>query len=92
MTETAFLALDYVTYIVENFSHDEAVAGNAGSALAAARDAGLPVIHVVPEPMRDQIHPMLSPVGDEPVLGKTSIGAFATTNQISELGAREPLA
>jgi nicotinamidase-related amidase len=80
MTETAFLALDYVTYIVENFSHDEAVAGKAASALAAARDAGLPVIHVVPEPMRDQIHPMLAPVGDEPVLGKTSIGAFATTN------------
>jgi nicotinamidase-related amidase len=76
----AFLALDYVTYIVENFSHNSAVAAHAAGALAAARGAGLPVIHVVPEPMRDQIHPLLAPARDEPVLGKTSIGAFATTN------------
>ena len=79
-TGTAFLALDFATYIVENFSHDPAVADRAASALAAARAARVPVIHVVPEPMRDQIHPLLAPVGDEPVLGKTTIGAFATTN------------
>ena len=77
---TAFLALDFVTYIVENFSHDPAVARHAASALASARAAGLPVIHVVPEPMREQIHPLLAPARDEPVLGKTSIGAFATTS------------
>jgi nicotinamidase-related amidase len=79
-TRTAFLALDFVTYIVENFSHDTAVAERAAGALASARKAGLPVIHVVPGPMRDQIHPLLAPVGDEPVLGKATIGAFATTN------------
>jgi nicotinamidase-related amidase len=77
---TAFLALDFVTYIVENFSHDEAVARHAADALAAARAAGLPVIHVVPGQMREQIHPLLAPVADEPVLGKSSISAFATTN------------
>jgi nicotinamidase-related amidase len=77
---TAFLALDFVTYIVENFSHDAAVAERASSALAAVRAAKLPVFHVVPEPMRAQIHPMLAAVGDEPVLGKTTIGAFATTD------------
>jgi nicotinamidase-related amidase len=77
---TAFLALDFVTYIVENFSHDAAVVDRASTALASARAAELPVFHVVPEPMRDQIHPPLAPVGDEPVLGKTTIGAFATTN------------
>jgi nicotinamidase-related amidase len=77
---TAFLALDFVTYIVENFSHDAAVAERASGALASARAAGLPVIHVVPATMRDQIHPALAPAGDEPVLEKTTIGAFATTN------------
>ena len=77
---TAFLALDFTTYIVENFSHDAAVAERASNALAAARAAGLPVVHVVPAMMRDQIHPALAPAGDEPVLGKTTIGAFATTN------------
>lgn len=79
-TKTAFLALDYATYIVENFSHDPAVAEHASSALAAARAAGLPVIYAVPKGMREQIHPLLTPVGDEPVLEKSTIGAFATTN------------
>ena len=77
---TAFLALDFTTYIVENFSHDDAVAERASNALASARAAGLPVVHVVPATMRDQIHPALAPAGDEPVLEKTTIGAFATTN------------
>ncbi len=77
---TAFLALDFATYIVENFSHDAAVAERASNALASARAAGLPVVHVVPAMLRDQIHPALAPAGDEPVLGKTTIGAFATTN------------
>jgi len=77
---TAFLPLDFATYIVENFSHDAAVAERASSALASARAEGLPVIHVVPAGMRDQIHPALAPAGDEPVLSKTTIGAFATTN------------
>jgi hypothetical protein len=39
---TAFLALDFVTYIAGNFSHDAAVAERASSALASARAAGMP--------------------------------------------------
>jgi nicotinamidase-related amidase len=77
---TAFLALDFATYIVENFSHDAAVAERASGALASARAAGLPVIHVVSAGMRDQIHPSLAPAGDEPGLSKTTMGAFATTD------------
>ena len=85
----AFLLLDYATYIVENFSHDDSVAKHAASALAAARGAGIPVIHVVPNGMQEQIHPLVAPVAGEPVLGKTSFSAFATTNldeRLRELG------
>ena len=79
-TETAFLALDFAAYIVENFSSDPAVAEHAASALAAARAAELSVIHVVPDRMQDQIHPLMAPLAGEPVLRKTSLSAFATTN------------
>jgi nicotinamidase-related amidase len=79
-TPAAFLALDFAAYIVENFSHDDGVASRAAAALAAARRAGLPVIHVVPDGMQGQIHPLMAPAADEPVLGKSSIGAFATTD------------
>ena len=77
---TAFLVLDYATYIVENFSHDHEVAERAAAALAAARRAGLPVSYVVPDGMQDQIHPLVAPAAGEPVLGKKSFSAFATTN------------
>jgi len=77
---TAFLVLDYATYIVENFSHDHEVAERAAAALAAARRAGLPVSYVVPDGMQDQIHPLVAPAAGEPVLGKKSLSAFATTN------------
>lgn len=79
-TGTAFLVLDYAAYIVENFSHDAGVAQQAAAALAAARQSGLPVIYVVPDGMQDQIHPLVAPRAGEPVLGKTSLSAFATTN------------
>jgi nicotinamidase-related amidase len=79
-TRTAFLVLDYAAYIVENFSHDDEVAKRAAAALAAARLAGLPVIYVVPDGMQDQIHPLVAPAAGEPVLGKKSFSAFATTN------------
>lgn len=79
-TRTAFLSLDFASYIVENFSHDDGVASQASAALGAARRAGLPVIHVVPNGMQEQIHPLMAPAAGEPVLGKSSIGAFATTN------------
>jgi nicotinamidase-related amidase len=76
----AFLVLDYASYIVENFSHDAGVARQAAAALAAARQSGLPVIYVVPDGMQDQIHPLVAPAAGEPVLGKKSLSAFATTN------------
>src|SRR5260370_32231103 len=79
-TRTAFLSLDFVTYIVENCSHDDTVAEHAAAALQAARRAGLPVFHVVPAPMIDQFYPPLAPAAGAPVLGKTTISAFATTN------------
>jgi len=85
--QTAYLALDYATYIVENFSHDAGVAERASTALTQARTAGLPVFHVVHERMLDQLHPLLAPVGDEPVLGKTTMGAFASTNLHERLQA-----
>lgn len=86
----AFLLLDYATYIVANFSHDDSVAKHAASALAAARGVGMPVIHVIPDGMQGQIHQQVTPVAGEPVLGKTSFSAFATTNldeRLRELGA-----
>ena len=79
-TGTAFLVLDYAAYIVENFSHDADVAARAAAALTAARKAGLPVIYVVPDGMQNQVHPLVAPAPDEPVLGKKSLSAFATTN------------
>lgn len=79
-TRTAFLVLDYATYIVENFSHDDGVAKAAAAAVAAARAAGLPVIYVVPNGMQEQVHPLVAPASGEPVLGKTAFSAFATTD------------
>ncbi|WP_020572778.1 cysteine hydrolase [Parafrankia discariae] len=76
---TAFVALDFTEYIVGRFSHDPAVAERAAHAMTLARRAGMPVFHVVPESMVDDIHPLLAPIDDEPVLSKTTIGAFATT-------------
>jgi len=84
---TAFLALDFATYIVENFSHDPDVAANAAKALESARAAGLPVFHIVHEAMRGQLHPLLGPEGDEPVLAKSTMGAFAGTDLDARLRA-----
>lgn len=86
-SNTAVLALDFATYIVDNFSHDPAVAERAADVLASARATRLPVIHVVPAGMHDQIHPALAPIDDEPVLTKTSMSAFASTNLHERLQA-----
>ncbi|MGW1713110.1 isochorismatase family cysteine hydrolase [Streptomyces sp. NPDC002156] len=86
-TGTAFLALDYVTYIVDNFSHDPSVAERAAHALAAARTAGLPVFYVVPQGMQEQIHPLLTPAEGDTVLTKTSFSAFASTDLRDRLEA-----
>jgi len=79
-TGTALLILDYATYIVDNFSHDAGVAQQAAAALTDARKAGVPVFYVVPDGMQQQIHPLVTPAAGEPVLGKTSLSAFATTS------------
>ncbi|MFF1445613.1 cysteine hydrolase family protein [Streptomyces sp. NPDC058295] len=86
-TQTAFLALDYATRIVENYSHDPGVTDRAAHALASARQAGAPVFHITHEAMQDQFHPLLGPRGDEPVLGKRTLGAFATTDLHERLQA-----
>jgi nicotinamidase-related amidase len=85
----AFLLLDYASYIVENFSSDDNVASRAADALARARAAGLTVIHVVPDGMQSQIHPLVAPAAGEPVLGKSTLSAFASTDlaeRLRELG------
>jgi nicotinamidase-related amidase len=84
-TRTAFRPIDFVSYIVDNFSHDDTVAEHAAAALGAARRTGLPVLHVVPAPMAGQIHPLLTPAPGEPVLGKSSVSAFATTDRDQRL-------
>jgi nicotinamidase-related amidase len=76
----AFVALDFTSYVIENYSSDPAVVDRAAHALGLARGAGLPVFHVVPEALLADIHPLLAPQDGEPVLGKTTIGAFATTS------------
>ncbi|MFJ1969423.1 cysteine hydrolase family protein [Streptomyces sp. NPDC087903] len=86
-TRTAFLALDYATHIVENYSHDPDVTDRAAHALGSARKAGAPVFHITHEAMRDQFHPLLSPTDGEPVLGKRTLGAFATTDLHERLQA-----
>jgi nicotinamidase-related amidase len=79
MDPTAFVALDFTTHVVENYSHDDGVAERAAQALKLARASSLPVFHVVSARRRADIHPMLAPAAGEYVLGKTTIGAFATT-------------
>jgi nicotinamidase-related amidase len=76
---TAMVVLDLTRYIVANYSSDEHVVARAAEALDAARGAGLPVYHVVPESMRGDIHDLVAPVDSERVLGKTTVGAFGTT-------------
>jgi nicotinamidase-related amidase len=77
---TALLALDFTNYIVANFSADESVVDRAARVISRARSAGVRVIHVAPETMRDDIHSAVAPLDGEAVLGKKTIGAFATTN------------
>ncbi|GAA3218727.1 cysteine hydrolase [Actinocorallia longicatena] len=79
-TGTAFLTLDFATYIVDNYSHDPGVAQNAAKALRAARDAGMPVFHVAPGPMTEQLHPLVERGPHEPVLAKSTFSAFAGTD------------
>jgi hypothetical protein len=84
---SALLLLDYVGFIVDKFSSDRTVVDRAGQLLANARDVNLPVFHVVPAAMEHDIHPAVLPRAAEPVLTKTTIGAFGTTNLHSRLQA-----
>ena len=85
---TAFVALDLSTYIVDRYSSNRNVAERAANALTSARAAGLPVFHVVPANMSGDIHPLLAPTEDEPVLAKTTMGAFASTSLHERLQAQ----
>ncbi|MFF7334002.1 isochorismatase family protein [Streptomyces sp. NPDC090306] len=86
-TGTAFVALDFAAYIVENFSHDPGVAQQAANALEVARGARLPVFHVAHEAMLDTLHPLTAPADGETVLGKRTLSAFASTDLDERLRA-----
>jgi nicotinamidase-related amidase len=86
---TAFLALDFTRHILEHFSHAPGVVERAAHAMTMARRADVPVFHVVPGSSGDDIHPLLAPVEGEPILGKRTIGAFATTRLDDLLRAAE---
>jgi nicotinamidase-related amidase len=79
--------MDSPERVAQVCSHDPSVAERAAHALAAARTAGLPVFHVVPQGMGEQIHPLLAPAEGETVLTKTSFSAFATTDLREQLEA-----
>jgi Isochorismatase family len=83
----ALLLLDFVDFIVERFSSDPGVTERAAVLLASAREAGLPAFHVVPASFESGIHPLLQPRHGEPVLSKTTIGAFGTTDLRERLDA-----
>lgn len=82
---SALLLLDFVNLIVDKFSSDRTVVDRAGQLLASARQADLPVFHVVPASMEHDIHPAVQARKSEPVLVKTTIGAFGTTDLKSRL-------
>lgn len=90
----ALVLLDFTNVIVDRFSSDPDVADRAGELLTLARRAGVPVFHVVPAPMVNDIHPAVRPADGEPVLAKTSIGAFGSTDlqaRLETLGVDELL-
>ena len=85
LTKTVVLIMDFTKAIVEGYATDpKGVVERAAGVLAAARKAGVPVIHVVPTPRGDAapastIHPGVAPVPGEPVIAKARIGSFSTT-------------
>src|SRR5438552_15582568 len=80
---TAVLIMDFTTGIVANAASDpDGVVGRAAQVLKSARDAGVPVIYIVPggsgRPPAE-IHPGVAPVPDEPAVGNDRLGASSTT-------------
>jgi nicotinamidase-related amidase len=84
---TAVVIMDFQVGIVGPYARDpEGTVQRAASVLAAARSAGIPVIHVVhrggqfaAESPDISIHPGVAPAEDELVLTKVRAGSFSTT-------------
>ncbi len=85
--KTAVLIMDFQQRIINNVASDpQTVVQKAAQALAAARQAGIPVIYVVhrggafQEYAPDvEIHPGVAPAAGETVITKTRPGPFSTT-------------
>jgi nicotinamidase-related amidase len=81
------LIMDFMTSTVNNYASDpHSVVHNAARVLAGSRQAGIPVIYIVPggrspEPPSQppDIHSGVAPVRGERVLMKARTGAFSTT-------------
>ena len=85
---TAVVIMDFQQRIVNNFASDpEAVVRNAGRVLEGAREAGIPVFHVVHRggPFAEyapdvELHEGVMPVEGERVITKVRPGPFSTTS------------
>lgn len=95
LNNTAVLIMDYQVRQLSGFSEEfqNELLGKANHVLAAARDSGIPVIHIevrrgerTPE---TEIHHAITPKSGERVLTKSRAGPFSTTNLgevLKELG------
>ena len=84
--KTAVLIMDYQNRQLNRFSEDfqNELIARANKVLAKARQTGIPVIYVevlraerTPE---TEIHSAVTPLPGEPVLTKSRVGPFSTTN------------
>jgi nicotinamidase-related amidase len=86
-SRTAVVIMDFQVGIVRDYALDpDGVTRRAAEVLAAARKAGIPVIHVRAEVGQyagdgpvGRFRPEVAPVDGEPVVHKTKGGAFSTT-------------
>jgi len=83
--KTAVLIMDFISFIIDQYASDPTVVDRAARVLGGARNAGIPIIHVVPGPigqttsMVDQIHPTVAPAPEDRFIVKNRIGSFSTT-------------
>jgi nicotinamidase-related amidase len=84
---TAVVIMDFQVGIVGNYASDpDGTVERAAAVLAAARDAGVPVFHVVhrggqfeADSPEVEIHPGVAPAEGERVIRKIRAGSFSTT-------------
>ena len=82
--KTAVLIMDFNRFIVEQYASDpQGVVQKAARVLQGARQAGIPVVYVVPggregipEP---EFHAEITPAQGEKMVTKSRIGSFSTT-------------